>query len=81
MEQKADPIEFWKSCNTLEKVLFFLAQGAACILPFTLLAMLWYTSLTLWIVCFITLIALGISKRKRTGEKFSISIIPKIRLR
>lgn len=77
MEQKADMSEFWKTLNAFEKVMFVLAQSSACVLPFVMLSGSWRTSICLWVAALLFLCVMGFSIKKRTGESFKISIIPR----
>lgn len=81
MESKADMSKFWKSCNKAEKILFVLAQVCACVLPFMLLTMQWNYVLWLWISGAASVLLLCILKQKRTGERYIVSLLPKINFR
>lgn len=79
-------IKFFLKCNWFEKIMLIVAQVGACVLPFTILASFGTAqgaakmvtiSIVLWLTCSACLLLMAFSRRVRTGEKISISFIPK----
>lgn len=86
--EHSELVKFFLKLNWFEKLMFVVAQLVACVIPFTMLASFGKTinatkmgtiSITLWIICAVCLLSLGLSRKIRKGEKFSISFIPKFK--
>lgn len=75
-------VKLFLRCNWFEKIMLIIAQLGATCLPFTMLAAfgsarMRLVSVILWVTCALCLLALGFSRRRRTGEEFKISFLPK----
>lgn len=84
-----DVIDFFLKCNLFEKIMLMTAQLGACAIPFTMLAAFGRIKSSvdmalvtgyLWLTCLLCLIALGVSRKIRFKEKFSISIFPTFKI-
>lgn len=79
-KEKGDFVELYKSSKGIEKPLIVICLISTCIVPFALLAMNIKLMIGSWLLGVLTIFLYKYYRKKRTKEKITVSILPRINI-